>query len=313
MNQDRWYKSNSFWILIVVLGLVPLVLNGIMPIVPSVGDDNGWLGFWGGYLGAAITVLGVYIQIDLTNKSTRKLEAVKSRPYFCLNIEEADIFEQNYFKNKEDRQQLINLYNHQFDEARGITTTDDNGKVVPLKIKLPGYTRKFVRIQNISIHHSFSVDVVMKFKKCSFCNLDKLDNMKVYQMPMEIQKFYVIRNSMELLMQFERVIEYDRFRIHNIKPYDEMYLYVGNEDKLYKLLSIELIFLTEFREKIKLYFQYDIDKKEFKHIKDLNVLEETSSRKLVKETFKNYNPSGNTSTVVLNLTESKPNVLTIDK
>lgn len=279
-KEDRWYKRISFWILIVVLGLVPLVLNGIMPIVPSVGDDNGWLGFWGGYLGAAITVLGVYIQIDLTNKSTRKLEAVKSRPYFCLNIEEADIFEQNYFKNREDRQQLIDLYNHQIDEVSGITTTDVNGKVVPFKIKLPEDTKKFLRIQNISIHHSFSLDIILNFSAADAGT---------------------------------EAPKPDVFRILDINPYEEKHLYIGEDSITSQLSSVDLIFLTEFREKIKITFEYNKEKKEFEHLKGKNVLEESSAKSKIDEAFNGYNPSKATETVGLNVPETKEKFLIINK
>ncbi|MBS0977458.1 hypothetical protein [Levilactobacillus brevis] len=54
--------------------LIQWLMNG--PFGTSLGGTNdGWLGFWGGYLGAIITVMGVYLQISLERK--REQERIK--------------------------------------------------------------------------------------------------------------------------------------------------------------------------------------------------------------------------------------------
>ena len=65
----------AFFILLIIFS--PLFLLGLITLfssIPwcwhiSVGTNDGWLGFWGGYLGAIITIGGVFIQIRSERQS----------------------------------------------------------------------------------------------------------------------------------------------------------------------------------------------------------------------------------------------------
>lgn len=69
---------------IVLAILVPIIINlSISFISWGSGSNDGWLGFWGGYLGALISIFGIYFQVsksieeseknrDATKKSTEK-------------------------------------------------------------------------------------------------------------------------------------------------------------------------------------------------------------------------------------------------
>ncbi|MFS1088317.1 putative phage abortive infection protein [Enterococcus casseliflavus] len=69
-------KNKKFitWALIITLIIIPLVIQGVINWdTMNNGSDDGWLGFWGGYLGSIIGVVGtlIAIQIQLSNEKKR--------------------------------------------------------------------------------------------------------------------------------------------------------------------------------------------------------------------------------------------------
>ena len=51
------------------------------------GSDDGWLGFWGGFLGAIFAVVGVWWQTNKTIENEKELMFSNARPFFNLTIE----------------------------------------------------------------------------------------------------------------------------------------------------------------------------------------------------------------------------------
>lgn len=52
---------------------VPIIINlSISFISWGSGSNDGWLGFWGGYLGALISVLGIYFQVTKNIEESEK-------------------------------------------------------------------------------------------------------------------------------------------------------------------------------------------------------------------------------------------------
>lgn len=94
----KFYEQHKtlIWIIgIVVIGLIfiilfPLAIQFLIDRDSThKGSDDGWLGFWGGYLGAIIGVAGalIAIQIQLYNeKKTRKSEQVDNTFFNLLNM-----------------------------------------------------------------------------------------------------------------------------------------------------------------------------------------------------------------------------------
>ncbi|MDB7780735.1 hypothetical protein PND43_07010, partial [Lactiplantibacillus plantarum] len=68
----------------VALGVIPIILLVCMHFLNSVflGDssNDGWLGFWGGYLGALLGLYGVQMQL----KSEQKTRLDDNHPKFYL-------------------------------------------------------------------------------------------------------------------------------------------------------------------------------------------------------------------------------------
>ena len=68
-------KNKKFitWALIITLIIIPLVIQGVINWdTMNNGSDDGWLGFWGGYLGSIIGVVGTLIAIQIQLSSEKK-------------------------------------------------------------------------------------------------------------------------------------------------------------------------------------------------------------------------------------------------
>ena len=51
------------------------------------GSDDGWLGFWGGFLGAIFAVVGVWWQTNKTITNEKELMFSNAHPFFNLTVE----------------------------------------------------------------------------------------------------------------------------------------------------------------------------------------------------------------------------------
>lgn len=80
------YLLQEYWLpllILIVLILIPIILAIFLntPFFDKVvGSNDGWLGFWGGYLGAIFAVSGVYLQIE----KEKKIALRNSRPVFAI-------------------------------------------------------------------------------------------------------------------------------------------------------------------------------------------------------------------------------------
>ncbi len=112
----KWLKDNWKAIGIITLGLLlpMLIINFTMDLSLfdslSNADDSAWLGFWGGYLGAIISIGGLYWQ---TNKQI-KLE-IKNRKE-TTRRQDQQIQQQEANRNEDIERQRDQYYN----EARAI-------------------------------------------------------------------------------------------------------------------------------------------------------------------------------------------------
>lgn len=117
-NKNQWL----FGLFLVITGLVivAIVLAGI-PLSAQwlinkesnqMGSDDGWLGFWGGYLGAIIGVVGAVLVLQVQSKKenkARKIEKIDNTFFNLLElhnrqhdqlINKDNVFEQAYEKIK---------------------------------------------------------------------------------------------------------------------------------------------------------------------------------------------------------------------
>lgn len=81
----KWLEKFGVIIIVVIIALiaVPSLLQWLMIDVFSHargGSNDGWLGFWGGYLGAVIAVAGVYWSVNEQHQETIESEKRACRP-----------------------------------------------------------------------------------------------------------------------------------------------------------------------------------------------------------------------------------------
>lgn len=112
----QWLKQlwTQYWAVIVALIATPIIL-GLLLKIPFTNVDNGsndgWLGFWGGYLASVITIVGVYWQVNrqskeadknlkLTFEEQAKQNAKMARPRFIFELSRQKLFDEDeYFLN----------------------------------------------------------------------------------------------------------------------------------------------------------------------------------------------------------------------
>lgn len=119
----KFIRDNWKWLLIGILGTL-IVMPALTQLLINVdtsnkGSDDGWLGFWGGYLGAIIGVAGAIfvVQIQLNeDKKGRETEKIDNTFFNLLSMHneqkniliDDNIFEKIYLNfNKELKIQLL--------------------------------------------------------------------------------------------------------------------------------------------------------------------------------------------------------------
>lgn len=80
------YLLGRYWLpllISIILIIIPIILAILLNTSffdGVVGSNDGWLGFWGGYLGAIFAVGGVYLQIE----KEKRIALKNSRPVFAI-------------------------------------------------------------------------------------------------------------------------------------------------------------------------------------------------------------------------------------
>ena len=99
------------------------------------GSDDGWLGFWGGFLGAILAVVGVWWQTNKTIKNEKELMFSQKRPYIILQELSADKVDEIYgisncdLKDKFQILVIKNLSNQPFFSVK-IVLNDQGSPVI---------------------------------------------------------------------------------------------------------------------------------------------------------------------------------------
>lgn len=179
--------------------------------------------------------MGVYYQINSEKKNTRITESEMSRPYFVVRYLNMDTTGNNiYFENKNE------LYRDTMEHLE--------------KLNQDSLMKTCISLQNISIHHAFSVEIRIN------------------------------------------IGEVKRFKIFDIKPFDECIFCLNEKILMKDIRFIEITCLSELREKGQVTF-LNVDN-QFVTDKSRNIFGQTSNLDVVKKTFKNYNPSASRETTI---------------
>ena len=83
--KDNWkWLSIGFFILFIIIPLLTQIFINIDTI--NKGSDDGWLGFWGGYLGAIIGIAGAIFVVQIQLKEDREGREVEKVDNTFFNL-----------------------------------------------------------------------------------------------------------------------------------------------------------------------------------------------------------------------------------
>ena len=84
--------------------LVPIIINILISLISwGSGSNDGWLGFWGGYLGALISILGIYFQVakSIENSENNRKAAKKNNDKNIHLLQEQANLDKEKIKNQQ--------------------------------------------------------------------------------------------------------------------------------------------------------------------------------------------------------------------
>ena len=258
------------------------------------GSDDGWLGFWGGFLGAIFAVVGVWWQTNNTIKNEKELMFSQKRPYIILQELSADKVDEIYgisncdLKDKFQILVIKNLSNQPFFSVK-IVLNDQGSPVIIDRIdknKDIGILVNSVdvnKLQEANKNLGESFQVQDEFDLNSFKNL--------YDESLErIQKIFDKYNQHFEnlgLLKNARTANDNQFRNEYISSYlrsnvsDKLNKSIIEITKEIKVEKVSIYFTTTVREKVKLVFKKE--DKRYRYQKNETKLENKGSTFTEKE------------------------------
>lgn len=258
------------------------------------GSDDGWLGFWGGFLGAIFAVVGVWWQTNKTIKNEKELMFSQKRPYIILQELSADKVDEIYgisncdLKDKFQILVIKNLSNQPFFSVK-IVLNDQGSPVIIDRIdknKDIGILVNSVdvnKLQEANKNLGESFQVQDEFDLNSFKNL--------YDESLErIQKIFDKYNQHFEnlgLLKNARTANDNQFRNEYISSYlrsnvsDKLNKSIIEITKEIKVEKVSIYFTTTVREKVKLVFKKE--DKRYRYQKNETKLENKGSTFTEKE------------------------------
>ncbi|MGF7436775.1 hypothetical protein [Lentilactobacillus senioris] len=240
-----WQIVIYFFILIMAVpSLVGIIMSQRLVEGTSIGSKDGWLGFWGGYLGAIISILGVYWSVTRTMNTEKENDFSQSRPFFVVQLKEEE-FEKGkryWFHDKDNINELT------FENFPNLFSKDNDSKKIPI-----------LSIQNLSTKRLMAVQLITHSKKISDdIDIDQFgdgvnipsdgsnDNIIIYN----INK---VKGDWTSKILLDNVIYNDGSKKFDI---DTTLNNIYNNIK-----SIEILYTTELREVCKLVFDVEENSK----------------------------------------------------
>ena len=116
LKKYGWIILAAIFALIIVPGLVQLLMTKVFTTTNG-GSNDGWLGFWGGYLGSIIAIVGVYWSVKEQHRDLIESEKRESRPRLRsmtkdkLNAGDSVYHSTNFVPDKEIQKSHFRLEN----------------------------------------------------------------------------------------------------------------------------------------------------------------------------------------------------------
>lgn len=146
--------------LYLLLYVVPVLGSIIlMHVKPKFGTPGDWLGFFGGYLGSIAAIIGVYWQVNKTERYEKKRNIEKTNPVFFLRYNRA---------MKENELVYYNLIPNQWSDFHNKETLDfelltmDRLEMIPFTTQCR-YTPRIPTITNVSNHDAYFCSIKLTY------------------------------------------------------------------------------------------------------------------------------------------------------
>ncbi|VDG18228.1 hypothetical protein [Lactobacillus plantarum] [Lactiplantibacillus mudanjiangensis] len=178
MHKENW----KFYLALIGFGLavvaIPVailyLMDGMLSNVSN-GTDDGWLGFWGGYLGAIITILGVFIQIRLERKADNeriKAERVadlqkKSLESLLLimnGINDSYQILNEYYKNIQQSEEKYSIDGNNLSKMYNDASIEGNAKDFALDVANINYKKNAEEISESSAKYDSIRSTITEYK-----------------------------------------------------------------------------------------------------------------------------------------------------
>ncbi|MDF4186144.1 hypothetical protein [Ligilactobacillus salivarius] len=248
------------------------------------GSDDGWLGFWGGFLGAIFAVVGVWWQTNKTIKNEKELMFSQKRPYIILQELSADKVDEVYgisncdLKDKFQILVIKNLSNQPFFSVK-IVLNDQGSPVIIDRIdknKDIGILVNSVDVNKLQEAERNLKESVAVKDKGNLYEPKQLYDDSVKEIKEIFDKYNQDFEGLGLSKDASKVDD-DRFRKVYTSKYSEGILdeSIVNITKEIKTEKVTIYFTTTIREKVKLVFKKE-DKK-YRYQKNETKLENKGS------------------------------------
>ena len=232
------------------------------------GSDDGWLGFWGGFLGAIFAVVGVWWQTNKTITNEKELMFSQKRPYIILQELSADEVDKVYgisncdFQNKFQVLVIKNLSNQPFFSIQVVLDDQDNPVIIDRidknkNIGILVNSMDVSKLQEANKKLGESFQVQGEFDLNSFKNLydESLERIqKIFdKYDQHFENLGLLKNA--------RTANDNQFRNEYISSYlrsnvsDKLNESIIEITKEIKVEKVSIYFTTTVREKVKLVFK----------------------------------------------------------
>lgn len=254
------------------------------------GSADGWLGFWGGFLGAILAVVGVWWQTNKTIKNEKELMFSQKRPYIILQELSADEVDKVYgisncdFQNKFQVLVIKNLSNQPFFSIKVVLDDQDNPVIIDRidKNKNIGILVNSMDVNKLQEAERNLKESVAVMGKGNLDGLKQLYDDSIKEIKEIFDKYSQDFEGLGLSKDATKVND-DRFRQVYTSKYNEGILdkSIVNITKEIKTEKVTIYFTTTVREKVKLVFKKE--DKRYRYQKNETKLENKGSTFTEKE------------------------------
>ncbi|KID42051.1 hypothetical protein LbDm2_2267 [Levilactobacillus brevis] len=197
------FKRYYLWLFLSAIFIIPIILGCLInsPLFNlSNGTNDGWLGFWGGFLAAFISIFGIYWQVQKNINASRESEFKKSRPFVLVSL--------CPYRNQTREKRVLHLDSLSSYDRLFNSSLDKNDEYVPNKSSYLGPLYLVLKIENVSDKPLYAVK--LNFSNCvdstEICVSRINANSTIYAFPAKLIKRTAYPSLPKMIPTTNRVI-----------------------------------------------------------------------------------------------------------